>query len=96
MPIADRHIEWAEQVAQQLRAAGLRVDVDTGNERMQAKIRNGQRAKIPYLLVIGDREAEAGAVAVRVRGGEDLGAMPLAQFSAMLSEAVAARAPGPG
>ena len=95
VPIADRHIEWAEQVAQQLRAAGLRVDVDTGNERMQAKIRNGQRAKIPYLLVIGDREAEAGTVAVRVRGGEDLGAMPLAEFSAMLSEAVAARAPGP-
>ena len=92
VPIADRHLDWARQVETELRAAGLRVDVDDGNERMQAKIRNGQRAKIPYLLVIGDREAEAGAVAVRVRGGEDLGAMPLAEFRELLSDAVASRA----
>ena len=92
IPIADRHLEWARQVEAELRSAGLRVEVDDGNERMQAKIRTGQRAKIPYLLVIGDREAEAGAVAVRARGGEDLGAMPLAEFRAMLSEAVASRA----
>ena len=95
IPIADRHIEWARQAAAQLSAAGLRVDVDDGNERMQAKIRNGQRAKIPYLLVIGDREAEAGAVAVRVRGGEDLGAQPLAEFQAMLTEQVQTRATAP-
>ena len=95
IPIADRHIEWARQAAAELSAAGLRVDVDDGNERMQAKIRNGQRAKIPYLLVIGDREAEAGAVAVRVRGGEDLGAMPLADFRAMLAEQVQTRALAP-
>ena len=92
IPIADRHLEWARQVEAELRSAGLRVEVDDGNERMQAKIRTGQRAKIPYLLVIGDREAEAGAVAVRARGGEDLGAMPLAEFRAMLSEAVTSRA----
>ncbi len=92
IPIADRHRAWAETAAAELRAGGLRVDVDHGNERMQAKIRNGQRAKIPYLLVIGDREAEAGAVAVRVRGGQDLGAVALAEFRAMLAEAVAARA----
>ena len=95
IPIADRHIEWARQAAAQLSAAGLRVDVDDGNERMQAKIRNGQRAKIPYLLVIGDREAEAGAVAVRVRGGEDLGAQPLSEFQAMLTEQVSTRATAP-
>ena len=92
IPIADRHLEWAEQVAAELRAAGLRVDVDDGNERMQAKIRNGQRAKIPYLLVIGDREAESRTVAVRLRNGEDLGAIPLPQFQTTLSEAVASRA----
>ncbi len=92
IPIADRHLDWARQVETELRAGGLRVDVDDGNERMQAKIRNGQRAKIPYLLVIGDREAEAGAVAVRVRGGEDLGAMQLAEFRELLSDAVASRA----
>ena len=92
IPIADRHLEWAEQVAAELRAAGLRVDVDDGNERMQAKIRNGQRAKIPYLLVIGDREAESRTVAVRLRNGEDLGAIPLPQFQTTLSEAVTSRA----
>ena len=92
IPIADRHLEWAEQVAAELRAAGLRVDVDNGNERMQAKIRNGQRAKIPYLLVIGDREAESRTVAVRLRNGEDLGAIPLPQFQTTLAEAVASRA----
>ena len=92
IPIADRHLEWAEQVAAELRAAGLRVDVDDGNERMQAKIRNGQRAKIPYLLVIGDREAESRTVAVRLRNGEDLGAIPLPQFKTTLSEAVTSRA----
>ena len=95
IPIADRHIEWARQVAAELSAAGLRVDVDDGNERMQAKIRTGQQAKIPYLLVVGDREAEAGAVAVRVRNGEDLGAMPLAEFRAMLAEQAATRAQAP-
>ena len=92
IPIADRHLEWAEQVAAELRAAGLRVDVDDGKERMQAKIRNGQRAKIPYLLVIGDREAESRTVAVRLRNGEDLGAIPLPQFQTTLSEAVTSRA----
>ena len=95
IPIADRHIDWAREAAAELSAAGLRVDVDDGNERMQAKIRNGQRAKIPYLLVIGDREAEAGAVAVRVRGGEDLGAQPLPEFQAMLTEQVRTRATAP-
>ena len=95
IPIADRHNEWAQQAAAQLRAAGLRADVDDGNERMQAKIRTGQQAKIPYLLIIGDREAEAGAVAVRVRNGEDLGAIPLADFRAMLAEQVATRAQAP-
>ncbi len=95
IPIADRHNEWAQQAAAQLRAAGIRADVDDGNERMQAKIRTGQQAKIPYLLIIGDREAEAGAVAVRVRNGEDLGAIPLADFRAMLAEQVAARSQAP-
>ena len=80
VPIADRHQDWAEEVAAELRAAGLRVDVDTGNERMQAKIRNGQRRKIPYLLVIGDREVEEGTASIRVRGGDDLGAKPLEEI----------------
>ncbi len=86
IPIADRHAPWAHELAADLRSAGLRVDVDDGNERMQAKIRNGQRRKIPYLLVIGDREVEARAAAVRVRNGEDLGAIPLPELREQLSQ----------
>ncbi len=92
IPIADRHLDWAHEVAADLRAAGLRVDVDEGNERMQAKIRNGQRRKIPYLLVIGDREVESRSAAVRVRSGEDLGAMPLDQIRELLTELKRTRA----
>ena len=60
--------------------AGLRIDVDTSNERMQKKIRDAQLQKIPYMLVVGEREAAEGTVAVRLRSGKDLGAMPLEQF----------------
>ncbi|MCY3558876.1 MAG: threonine--tRNA ligase [Chloroflexi bacterium] len=95
IPIADRHQDWANDVAAELRAAGLRVDVDDGNERMQAKIRNGQRRKIPYLLVIGDREVESKSAAVRVRTGEDLGAMPLDQIRDMLTRLKVSRASEP-
>ena len=92
IPIADRHLDWANEVAADLRGAGLRVDVDDGNERMQAKIRNGQRRKIPYMLVIGDREVESRSAAVRVRNGEDLGAMPLEGIRSMLSDLYRTRA----
>jgi len=80
IPIADRHIEPAQRAAARLAEAGLRVQVDDGPERMNAKIRNAQLRKIPYMLVLGDREAAEGAVAVRLRSGEDLGAMPLEAF----------------
>ena len=80
IPIADRHQPYADEVAKTLRAAGFRVEVDARSERMNAKIRHAQLQKIPYMLVAGDREAEAGTVAVRVRTGEDLGAIPLADF----------------
>ena len=91
IPIADRHNEYAEDVVRQLQEAGLRADLDDGNERMQAKIRNGQLEKIPYLLVIGDREQEAGAGAVRRRDGEDLGAVAIEEFRAGLVAEVAER-----
>ncbi|MEE9513094.1 MAG: threonine--tRNA ligase, partial [Anaerolineales bacterium] len=80
IPIADRHVEYAEQVASQLREAGLRVDVDQRSERMNAKIRDAQLQKIPYMLVVGDREAEAEQVAVRLRSGEDMGALAVESF----------------
>jgi threonyl-tRNA synthetase len=80
IPIADRHFEPAQRAAAALTEAGLRAHVDDGPERMNAKIRNAQLRKIPYMLVLGDREAAEGAVAVRLRTGEDLGAMPLEAF----------------
>jgi threonyl-tRNA synthetase len=89
IPIADRHIDYCEQVASQLRDAGLRVEVDARSERMQAKIREAQVHKIPYMLIAGDRDIEAGAVSVRTRSGEDLGALKVDQVVASLREEVA-------
>ncbi|MFN2143144.1 MAG: threonine--tRNA ligase [Candidatus Promineifilaceae bacterium] len=80
IPIADRHIEYAREVAADLRAAGIRVDVDDSSERMNKKIRSAQLQKIPYMLVVGDKEAEDGLVAVRTRENEDRGAVPVAEF----------------
>ncbi len=91
IPIADRHVEYATEVADELRAAGLRVDVDDRGERMQAKIRDAQLHKVPYMLVVGDREREASAVAVRHRDGSDLGALPLFQVIDRLKDEVATK-----
>ena len=83
VPIADRHHEYAQQVARRLKDEHLRVDIDARSERMNAKIRDATMQKIPYILVVGDKEAEGNAVAVRLRTGEDLKAMPLDRFVAM-------------
>jgi threonyl-tRNA synthetase len=91
IPIADRHLEYAEQVADRLRHAGLRVEVDARAERMQAKVRDAQLHKLPYMLVVGDKEAEAEAVSLRLRTNENLGAVPLAEFVARASRLNAAR-----
>ena len=84
IPIADRHNEYAEQVAAQLRDAGFRVEVDDRSERMNQKIRQAQLQKTPYMLVVGDREAEANAAAVRTRDGDNHGALPLSDVQEML------------
>ena len=91
IPIADRHGEYAQQVAQALKARGLRVEVDDRNERMNAKIRDAQLQKVPYMLVVGDREATEGNAAVRLRSGENLGPRPVAEVVGMMEQAVAAR-----
>ncbi len=67
----------------------MRVEVDDSSDRMQAKIRDAQLQKVPYMLVIGDREVEEATVAVRLRSGEDLGARPVDEFIALVQEAVA-------
>jgi threonyl-tRNA synthetase len=89
IPIADRHAGYAHEILENLRAAGLRAEADVRTERMNAKIRHAQLQKIPYMLVVGDREADAQAVAVRTRAGEDLGSMPIFQFIDRLKDEVA-------
>lgn len=80
VPIADRHVPYAKQVANELRAVGLRVEVDASGERMNKKIREAQLQKIPYMLVVGDQEEANHAVAVRTRNNEDRGAMSVEAF----------------
>ena len=77
VPITDRNVEYCRGVQAQLKASGLRVELDDSNERMNAKIRKAQLQKIPYMLVVGDREQEGGTVAVRLRNGDDLGALDI-------------------
>ncbi|MFC2105235.1 threonine--tRNA ligase [Candidatus Bipolaricaulota bacterium] len=88
IPIADRHIDYAQTVAERMKASGIRVTVNETSERMNAKIRNAELQKIPYMLVIGDREQEAGAVAVRLRSGEDLGAIQVDEVIQRISARV--------
>ena len=92
IPIADRHWEFGQTIVDRLRAAGLRAVLDDGNDRMGAKIRNAQMQKVPYMLVVGDREAEAGAAAVRLRSGEDLGATPIEDIVERMVDEVAQKA----
>lgn len=80
IPIADRHLEYANNVADKLKALGMRVEVDDRSERMNAKIRDAQNQKIPYMLVVGDKEMESNQVALRLRGGENPGPVLLENF----------------
>ena len=88
LPITDRAAQYADQVAAQIDAAGYRVETDHRSEKIGYKIREAQLQKIPYMIVVGDKEAEAGTVAVRTRAGVDQGAMPLADFLAALKSEV--------
>jgi threonyl-tRNA synthetase len=80
IPIAERHVEYANKVADQLKAVGVRVEVDARNEKMNAKIREHAMQKLPFLLVVGDKEAETGKVNVRTRGKEKTEDMAAAEF----------------
>ena len=93
IPITDRHHEYAYQVAARLKEDGLRVEVDDGHERMQAKIRKAQLEKIPYMLIVGNKEMAEGTVSVRLRTGEDLGPKPVEEFIAMAKEAIEEKRP---
>jgi threonyl-tRNA synthetase len=93
IPIAERHVEYASKVAAQLRESDVRVEVDARNEKMNAKIREHAMQKVPFMLVVGDKEAEAGKVNVRTRGKEKTDDMTAEEFGEKVRELIAQRTP---
>ena len=91
IPIADRHHAYAAQVQAEMQAAGIRAVADTRNERMNARIRDAQLQKVPYMLIVGDREIDAEGAAVRMRSGEDLGTVPVPDIVGIISKEAAER-----
>ncbi len=94
VPIADRHNDYAREVAEQLRQAGLRVDVNDSSDRMNAKIRDAEKQKTPYMLVVGDREVDDHQVDIRRRSGERLGAMKVDEFKELAVKEVEEKVEG--
>ena len=88
LPIADAHKEYAEKVKEELEDVGIRVEIDSRNEKIGYKIREAQLEKVPYMLVLGDKEKEAGTVGVRSRKDGDIGAMPIDEFIAKVVEEI--------
>jgi threonyl-tRNA synthetase len=88
LPVTDRAVQYAVDVAENLDAQGFRVEVDSRNEKIGKKIREATLEKVPYMLVVGDRDMDALTVSPRTRAGEDLGAMSQEAFSAMLRQEV--------
>ncbi len=91
VPITDGHNEYAEQLAKRLLAAGVRATADLGSDRMNAKIRDAQLLKVPYMLVVGDQEVADETVALRRRDGKRQNAMPVAEFIALVTDRIATR-----
>ncbi len=92
IPVAERHLDHVYAVARQMKAAGLRVEVDDSDDRMQKKIRNAQLQKVPFMMIVGDNDVEAGAVSFRLRNGSQQNGVPIAEAIAQVGEVVAARA----
>ena len=92
IPIADRHVDYAREVARKLRAEGMRVDLDERSERMNAKIRDAQKQKVPYMLVLGDNEMNNAQVSLRVRDGSQQNNIPLDEFVARAKDRIKRRA----
>jgi len=89
IPIADRHMDYASEVVDRLKAAGIRAKLDSRSERMNAKIRDAQKQKIPYMLVIGDQEMESGQIALRYRSGDNPGPMKIEKFIEIAQQEIA-------
>ena len=93
IPIADRHLEYAREVVKKLRAEGMRVELDERPERMNAKIRDAQKQKVPYMLILGDHEMNAGQVSLRVRDGAQQNNISLEEIIARAKDRIVRRAP---
>jgi len=91
LTIAERHAEYATQVAERLKAEGIRTGVNLDNEKIGHKIRGATIRKVPYLVIIGDKEISEGTLSLRRRNGEDLGAMTQENFIAMIKEDIRLR-----
>jgi threonyl-tRNA synthetase len=91
IPITDGHVDYLFEVAQQLKAEGIRIEVDASDDRMQKKIRNAQKAKVPYMLIAGDEDMAAGSVSFRYRDGSQKNGVPVADAVAEIVEAVKKR-----
>ena len=89
LSISDKQFDYAKNVRDQLRTAGIRAELDPRSEKIGFKIREAAMEKVPYILVVGDKEIEQDMVAVRERGGKDLGAMPLDEFMSLITDIIA-------
>ncbi len=95
IPISEKHTEYGQKVAQQLKDAGIRVELDARNEKMNAKVREHTLQKVPFLLVVGEKEADAGTVNVRVRGKQQPeGTVPMTQFIERVKRLIADKSVG--
>jgi threonyl-tRNA synthetase len=91
IPVADAHADYLHDVARKMRAQGLRVEVDDSDDRMQKKIRNAQLQKVPFMMIAGNDDIEAGAVSFRYRDGRQDNGVPLEEAIARVAAAVASR-----
>jgi threonyl-tRNA synthetase len=92
LPLSEKFVDYASDTATKLRAAGLRVDIDTSNEKLGAKIRNAQLKKTPYMLVVGEKEASSGTLSLRKRTGGDQGSISIEEFLAEAKRLISSRA----
>ena len=91
LPISDKHIAYAKELAKKMHKGYVRVEVDERNEKIGYKIRQAQVAKVPYMLVVGDKEMEEGTVNVRKHGGDELGTVPFEEFFTTVKEEIKER-----
>jgi len=92
LPITDRNVKFAEQMREELKAKNIRVEVDSDNETLGNKIRKAQAEKVPYMLILGDKEEKAKKIAVRTKDGKDLGQMKLEEFSKKIGAEIESKA----